>query len=187
MSALSSINDLQALFDLVVGKLSDAGVDCLLIGGFAVNHYGYTRNTLDIDWMVAADRQVVVRQIMQAAGFTNVARHEAVTFFNRPGSSLRVDFLPVDEQTMKSLLTDSVSIVFYGKTARVPSLRNLLAMKFFALAQAPERRIDKDLPDIAFLSVINELDPEWDLHPLARQYATEELFQKVCEKIKGLQ
>ena len=187
MPTFSSINDLQALLDLVVGKLSDAGVDCLLIGGFAVNHYGYTRNTLDVDWMIAANHQAVVRQIMQAAGFTNVAQHETVTFFNRPGSPLRVDFLPVDEQTMNNLLSDSVSVVLYGKSVHVPSLRNLLAMKFFALAQAPERRIDKDLPDIAFLAIINGLDSERDLHPLARQYATEVLFQKVCEKIKGLQ
>jgi hypothetical protein len=27
--------------------LPAAGVQCLLIGGFAVNHYGYTRNALD--------------------------------------------------------------------------------------------------------------------------------------------
>lgn len=46
-------------------RLPEAGVECLLIGGFAVNHYGYTRNTLDVDFMIVADRIDAVRKIMQ--------------------------------------------------------------------------------------------------------------------------
>ena len=183
----AELSDLQSVFDLAAGDLASSGIACLLIGGFAVNHYGYTRNTLDIDWMIASDNKDDVRRIMAQAGFTNVAVHENVTFFNRPGSPLRVDFLHVDGQTLAQLLARASSVVLYGRIVRAPSLRDLLAMKFFALAQAPERRMDKDLPDIAYLSILNNLDPERDLHPLAQRYATEALFQKVCEKIRGLQ
>ncbi len=183
----SPANDLTELFALLADTLQATGVVCLLIGGFAVNHYGYTRNTLDIDLMIASDQREVVRKAMMRAGFTNVAAHDTVTFFNRPGSALRVDFLQVDAETMAKLFSGSSVITFYGHQVRVPSLSDLLAMKFFALSQAPERRMEKDLPDIAYLAILNDLDCERDLRPLARQYATEDIYQAVCKKIASLQ
>jgi len=36
----SLVSGLQIVFEVVVNKLSAAGVECLLVGGFAVNHYG---------------------------------------------------------------------------------------------------------------------------------------------------
>lgn len=62
-----------AILELAATTLPAAGVSCLLIGGFAVNHYGYTRNTLDIDFMIASDQIDPIRAIMHAAGFTNVS------------------------------------------------------------------------------------------------------------------
>ena len=44
---------------------------------------------------------------MSHAGFTNMAIHEAVLFFSRPESPLRVDFLKVNEETMDKLLANS--------------------------------------------------------------------------------
>ncbi len=32
---------LSNILDMVSRRLTDAGVDCLLIGGFAVNYHGY--------------------------------------------------------------------------------------------------------------------------------------------------
>ena len=40
---------LDRILEIASRQLAAAGVDCLLIGGFAVNHYGYTRNTLDVE------------------------------------------------------------------------------------------------------------------------------------------
>ena len=36
------------ILELAATTIPAAGIKCLLIGGFAVNHYGYTRNTLDM-------------------------------------------------------------------------------------------------------------------------------------------
>lgn len=43
------------ILETVAQLLDNKGIDALLIGGFAVNHYGYTRNTLDVDFMVAVN------------------------------------------------------------------------------------------------------------------------------------
>jgi hypothetical protein len=178
--------DLGDVLAVVAEALPAAGIRCLLVGGFAVNHYGYTRNTLDIDWMVASDDIGKVRRIMRQAGFTNQSVHENVVFFSRPGSSLRVDFLRVDRDTLQQLLAQAVEVTVFQQTVRVPSLRDLLAMKLFALAHAPARRVDKDLPDVAYLAILNDLDVERDLAPLCERYASSAVLQLVREKIEAL-
>ncbi|MDD5704293.1 MAG: nucleotidyltransferase [Kiritimatiellae bacterium] len=142
-------NTLQDVFRVVADVLAPAGTDCLLIGGFAVNHYGFSRSTLDIDLMILDDRRDDVREIMKREGFTNVTVHENVMFLHRAGALLRVDVLQVDADTMGQLLSRAEQGVVGGKTVRFPALRDLIAMKLFALAQNPERRMAKDLPDIA--------------------------------------
>jgi len=182
----SLIGDLQAVFDMVANALPAAGVECLLVGGFAVNHYGYTRSTLDVDLMIVAEQKDSVRRAMIQAGFTNVAAHECVTFYNRPGSPLRVDFLNTDTATMARMLEGSTWAEFYGRSVRVPALMDLLAMKLFALSQAPGKRMDKDLPDIAWLAIVNGLDAERDLRPLALRFADDNVYQRVLEKIEAV-
>jgi len=176
----------SAILGLVANKLPAAGVPCLLVGGLAVNHHGYTRNTLDIDWMIVGAHRDVVRDVMKKAGFTNVAIHENVMFCQRPGSAWRIDFLFVDDDTMAQLLSRSERTVVQGKTVSVPSLKDLIAMKLFSLAQNPARRMGKDLPDIVHLTVLNGLDLEKDIHPLAVRYASEAIFDMVSEQVKAL-
>ena len=60
---------LMAALAVAARQLPAAGVDCILIGGFAVNYYGYTRNTLDVDFMIVAQQFGVARQIMKQSGF----------------------------------------------------------------------------------------------------------------------
>lgn len=43
------MNELTRILTLAARDIPAAGADCLLVGGFAVNYYGYTRNTLDVE------------------------------------------------------------------------------------------------------------------------------------------
>jgi hypothetical protein len=182
-----SFSALHTVFDLVATKLPALNVPCLLVGGFAVNHYGYSRSTLDIDFMIVSDDRDAVRDAMRQAGFTSHSIHTNVTFFQRPGETLRVDFLNTDSETMAKLLSHAARADFFGVSVRLPALRDLLAMKFFALSQALGRRTEKDVPDIAWLTLINGLDTEADLHPLALRFADEGIFRRVCEKMEEIQ
>jgi hypothetical protein len=177
---------LQEVLALAADALPAAGVNCLLVGGFAVNHYGYTRNTLDVDLMIASDQIDIVRPIMTRAGFTNQSLLENVAFFARPEAALRVDFLRVDRKTMAELLAGAKRISLHGQALLVPSLRDLIAMKLFALAQALARRVDKDLPDIAYLTILNGLDIDRDLLPLCERYANGEILAMVRAKVESL-
>ena len=177
----------QEIFRVVTDVLEPAGVDCLLIGGLAVNHYGYSRSTLDVDFMIVADNRDAVRDAMRQEGFTSMSILPNVMFFQRPKTVLRVDFLNTDKGTMSKMLEQAVRSEFFGRNVQLPSLLDLLAMKFFALSQASGRRADKDIPDIAWLSLINGLDVEADLHSLALRFADEDIFRRVNEKLKEIQ
>ncbi len=179
----SSLHD---VFAVVTRRLPAAGVDFLLVGGFAVNHYGYVRATLDVDFMVAAGDSDAVHEVMVAAGFTNFARHNVVAFYSRPGDALRVDFLQVDPSTFRTMQQDAESVEVGGCVLRVPALRSVLAMKLFAATHGGPERADKDLPDVAHLVVLNDLDLTEDLLPLCEQYASPDTYQELCRRTKQL-
>ena len=178
-------NDLDAVFQLVSRDLTAAGVTAILIGGHAVNHYGYTRATLDIDFMIAADDADAVRQIMSRAGFTNMSVQEVVTFFSRPDSSLRIDFLSVDSDTMTELLENAEEVTYANAVkVKVPSLRDLIAMKLFALNSGGPRRLDKDFPDIVHLAVEHNWDVLADLKPLCDRFGNSDLYEQLSARIE---
>ncbi len=181
-----SVLDVTSILDIVSRQFPAAGVDCLLIGGFAINHYGYTRNTLDVDFMLASDQFDKAKLILTRAGFTNVAMEENVAFFSKPESALRVDLLRVDPNTLHKLFLNAVPATIQGYPVKVPALKDLLAMKIFSLAGNVARRLGKDLPDIAFLTVLNKLDLEKDIRPLCDRFGTPAIFQLIQDQVEGL-
>ncbi len=179
--------DVDVVFEVVTRRLPEAGVVPIMIGGHAVNHYGVSRATQDIDFMIAAADEGAVRRVMQEAGFTNVASNETVIFFNRPGSPLRVDFLKVDHETMDGLLVNSREVEYFGgHVVRVPRLKDLLAMKLFTLSSGDAKREDKDFSDVVHLVVENHFDVDLEFRGLCRQFATEAIYDRLSARIKEL-
>jgi hypothetical protein len=178
---------LETILDIASKRLPDAGVDCILIGGFAVNYHGYTRNTLDIDFMIFTEQFEKVRLIMIESGFTNITIEDNVAFFSTPDSPLRADFLRVDRDTMQTLIGNAVRAEVHGYAVRVPAVRDLIAMKIFSLSQSLQRRMAKDLPDIAYLAVLNDLDLESDIRPLCNRFGTAEVYDLIAGQVKEME
>ena len=176
----------EDIFRIVSEKLPAAGIDCLLIGGFAVNHYGYTRNTLDVDFMIAGVFCEPVRSIMRDYGFLNMDERENVLFCSRPDGGPRVDFLKVDEGTMQKLQINAQEVIIQGVTLRLPCLKDLIAMKIFSLTQDTARRMSKDLPDIAYLAVLNDLDLNMDIKPLCDRFGAPIIYNMIQDQMEAL-
>ena len=172
----------KKVFETVCRELPKAQVEFLMIGGHAVNYYGYIRATMDVDFMIASDAVSSVRKVMKNAGFSNISEGENVIFFNHPDSSVRVDFLPVDADTMKTLLKHAATVDYGGFSICVPSLEDLIAMKLFALRNP--RREERDLLDIVQLILENEAHLDFDLEALCGRFATPAIFQKLTHRIK---
>jgi hypothetical protein len=113
--------------------------------------------------------------------------HDVVMFFHRPHTSLRVDFLKVDPQTMAALLENAVEIEYFGGLqVKVPRLKDLIAMKLFALHSGEPGRRDKDFPDIVNLVIANHWNLDADLKPLCGEYASAEIYNELRNRIQEL-
>lgn len=171
---------LDVLRDALDG-LGRAEVDSLIIGGVAMNYYGYNRATSDIDFMMVSDELSRVRRAMVDAGFINVDVRDNVVFFNKPNNSVRVDFLQIDQTTMNTLLSRSSEVDFEGRKMKIPDPKDLIAMKLFALHENWERRAGKDVPDILYLIRTFGFDVERDIKPLAMRFASNDVYSRICE------
>jgi predicted nucleotidyltransferase len=58
----------EPAFDQLLRRLSDAGVDFILVGGLAVNAWGVVRGTKDVDIVVAPDSENLKRLADVAVG-----------------------------------------------------------------------------------------------------------------------
>ena len=174
----SNMNLLSTTLASVLEVLRSQKMDHLMIGGHVVNHYGYGRSTQDIDFMMVVTCPEKLVAAMKNAGFTSYSIEPLVLFFQKPTPSIRVDFLRVDPDTFAKLMHSAVSVKIFGCEVKIPSLPDLLAMKFFSYGQAPQRRI-KDLQDIVGLSIENNLDAETVLKPLALKFASEDIYRQV--------
>ncbi|MGA0334146.1 MAG: hypothetical protein ACO3NW_09350, partial [Kiritimatiellia bacterium] len=128
-----NVNSLQEAIRCVDRIQRELRISCLLIGGFAVNEHGYTRNTLDIDFMIAISTLPSVKTLLRNEGFSQISEYENVTFFSKPDDELRLDFLIADENTLSRLEANAQPCTLHGVSLRIPCLRDLLAMKIFAL------------------------------------------------------
>ncbi len=181
------MSSFEQIIKIASTDLPDAGVDCLLIGGFAVQAHGFSRNTLDVDFMILSSQLNDVRHVMTKAGFINVEILDNVAFFYTSEDGPRVDFLRVNAETMDKLCANAVTVSIHGHALRIPALMDLLAMKVFALSQNTERRMGKDLPDIAYLIVLNDLDCESDIRPLCDRFGNDKTFSMICDYVKALE
>ncbi len=174
------------IFRTITKELLAADIAYILIGGFAVNHYGYTRNTLDVDFMIVGTEASAVRDVMCDAGFSNIDERDNVLFCSKPEGGPRIDFLKVDAGTMRNLQENASEVTLYGSKVRLPCLLDLIAMKIFALTQNTARRMAKDLPDIAYLTVLNDLDLAADIKPLCDRFGSRVVYDMIRDQIEEL-
>ncbi len=167
-----SVNELEFIFDLVGRAFPQQGIQALLVGGHAVNAHGVTRATLDVDFMIVSDQEEKVRALMKANGFVNQSSHGCVLFCNQPGSSLRIDFLKTDSETMATLWKRKLEVPSAESSGcPVVDLEHLIMMKLTALRNNLSGRRLKDLPDILTLAKKHGWSFEEDLKPLIDQFA----------------
>jgi len=177
---------LDTILEVASRRLPSEGIPVLLVGGFAVNYYGFTRFTLDADFLIVAEHAAQVRRVVADAGFINIITKENMMRCSAPSCPLRADFLYTDAQTMHRLLPRAEEADIRGYALKVPSLRDLLGMKIFALHQAPTARLPKDLADIAWLGVLNALDIEKDIRPLCTQFGSPALLDMIKAEMEKL-
>lgn len=151
---------------------NEANIEYLIVGGVAVNLYGYNRFTGDIDILLALDKNNLEKMdiLMQKMGYiprlpveiqelydTKKLKQwikekglKAYTFINNQKPQLDIDILVEESLVFKKQYTKRTKIEVWDIQLPVISLENLINMKKKANRQ-------KDLEDIKALLELKNL------------------------------
>lgn len=154
----------------------------VLIGGHAVNSYGFSRQTGDLDVMAKIDDKPAWRKFFISLGYQIF--HETDAFLQlSPSASLvwPVDIMFVDKATIEGVLAESCQAeIEPGKAYPVPSPQHLIAMKLHAMKEAGKIRDLKDIADIIeLLRHINSNPNDEDIKELCLKYGGQAVYEKI--------
>jgi predicted nucleotidyltransferase len=130
--------------------LNDKNVRYLLIGGYAVSHYGYVRPTGDMDiWIaVAPENAEKVAEVVREFGFSNVSAE----LFSKPGQIIRMGLPPLKIEVSTSIDGVDFEVCFNERLVEVIDglAVNLISLKRLRQNKLASGRL-KDLNDLEHL------------------------------------
>ena len=132
-------------FERLLGTLSDAGVEYILVGGFAATLHGSARVTFDLDVVYARRTENIARLAAALAPLEPYLRGappglpfrwDAETIRRGLNFTLTTNLGPLDVfgeisggGTYESLSADAETLLLFGREVRVLSLVRLIAAK----------------------------------------------------------
>lgn len=170
----------KTVFDLLAAEFGRAKIPFILVGGFAVNHYRFSRATADVDVMMTEENYERALPLLRQNGYQETVRTELFARLkNNESLMIDLDILFVDSKTFDGIRKESGETEIAGRKISVPSLNHLIALKLHSLKNNAHREIP-DLADIVNLIKINQLNPEQDsFKALCLKYGTQELYDKI--------
>ena len=153
----------------------------LLIGGHAVNVYGVSRQTGDVDLVVKLASRERWLELFAKLGYEKGQDDDRFARF-MPASLTEwpIDLMFVDDPTFAKLQNESIESEIGPAKVRVVSPRHLATLKIHALKHYQEHRFVKDYTDLlALLRSGRTGISEPELKALCERYATPELFDRL--------
>ncbi|MEJ2055519.1 MAG: nucleotidyl transferase AbiEii/AbiGii toxin family protein [Calditrichaceae bacterium] len=168
---------------LLTEFLQQENFDYALIGAFALQAYGYSRLTKDVDFITRLQYQERIIGYLESMDFETINRTDVFTNHLYPAGSIRFDFLYVDGETADSIFNSlKVKILFNELKIPVASPEHLVALKLFAASADPERKF-KELADIKELIKITNIEPD-KIEKYFIKYNLEKYFDEIKRKNK---
>lgn len=175
----------RSVFHLISDLTRKEGVPCILIGGFAVNHYRVTRQTADVDFLITKEDFDKISTSLEKTGYKQTLTQD--TFAQLKSSRLSlldIDFMFVDEGTLAKIIKEGEELKIAGQAFTVPSLNHLIALKLHSIKHNQKIRLSRDLPDIVNLIRINKVNvTDKKFKELCFKYGSEEIFNKILEAL----
>jgi len=175
------------LFESLNTEAKRRNLRCVVIGGLAVNLYGHSRETGDLDLLVLADARQEWLQFFTGLGYSIYQDGGVFIQLTPPvDGAWPVDLMLVQSTTFTMIMTDAVETDLYGYRMLIPSLEHLLALKIHALNHSHVGRFMKDFMDVEHLIRANSLDARSErIRQLFQKHGSVELHEKViraCEQ-----
>ena len=153
----------------------------LVIGGLAVNFYGFSRDTADLDLLIERDSRAEWCDLFSSLGYKLERDADVFVQLTPPESGeWPVDLMLVAQQTFDPMLAESTLVEMYGARVRIPSLMHLLALKLHALKHTRAQRFLKDFLDVEGMVRTNKVDLQsQNVRELFLKYGNLDLYEKV--------
>lgn len=163
-------------------------VQCVLVGGYALNVHNVQRMTFDVDFMITAKDYAKMEPDLLSLGYGVANRQDAFVQLKSQRVGLRdLDFLLGDWATVDGLVKNGQRTVIAGEEFIVPSVGHLIAMKLHSI-QGNKARESKDLPDIVAIMKANDMDPTGEeFQQLCTEYGNADLRQRITKALEGAQ
>ncbi len=160
MSNLEGLQILEA-FNIAAKK---AGLDYLIIGGFAASFWGKPRFTADIDYVVELSSLDLVQKVLEELKYKLDFLHPKKGFAHFTpieGSGFRMDFMLVDQNTWAKLKAGMKEAGFGSKLLYpIVDHLHLISMKLHAAKQIDREDFYKDLNDIVEIMLAQDMSFE---------------------------
>jgi len=178
--------DYSKAFHLVAKASKKSAVPCVLIGGFAINFYKVTRDTLDIDFLITKEDFAKIKDALIVAGYAEEFATDVAVRFSNKKETVDIDFMIVDKATREKIMKDGKEIEVVGERLVIPSVNHLIALKLHAIKNNQKNRLLKDLPDIVNLIKINKVDyKDKQFKEMCLKYSSEEIYQTILKAMSG--
>ena len=179
--------DNPTVFHFISDLFQKEGIDGILIGGFAVNYYKVSRQTVDVDFLITEEDFKKIVNLLKEAGYKQDFGQEKVFAHFRSNDKLSlmdVDFMLVSKETFAGMQKDAKEIEIAKRKFIIPSLDHLIALKLHSLKHNFKLRENRDLPDIINLIKANQVDfQSKKFKELCLKYGTEEIYKIIIERV----
>lgn len=175
------------ILDLISQAAREQGLECLLIGGHAVNATGDRRQTRDIDLVVCETERKRWEALLYNMEYKLFNDGGAFLQFSPPDlSQWPIDLMLVNERTFSGLRDGARAVNLGGQhDVLAPSIEHLIAMKLHAMKQgAPARRL-RDLLDIITLVRQGRIDVGGgEFKQLCERYGSREIHAEIVKTLQ---
>lgn len=166
------------LFQRVAELSQKLDLPLLVIGGHAVNAYGYSRTTLDVDFLIAVESFSKWRPAFESIGYVWKGQTENFARLDPPVTdppSFPIDVMFVSSETFAKLHAEKLELDFGAARLPAPKPIHLVALKLHAMKNPERLKKGKDLPDILNLISICEIDTTGEeFASILERYANDE-------------
>jgi hypothetical protein len=167
-------------FEIVDDVANAEDLKFLIIGGHAVNAYGYTRFTHDVDILINQDDRRIWLTKLEAKGLSLYRDGGVFLQMISPPERDPLDLMLVSSRSFEKLTQGSRVIQIGSFTMKVPSLENLFALKFHVLGQETAHRGYKDFMDVLSLADCNGVDLRSDkIRELCERFGGKKIYERI--------
>jgi hypothetical protein len=177
---------MNKLLRAILDEAQSAHLRSLVIGGAAVNAFGYPRITYDLDLLVRRNDVERWAGIMEKLSYKRVPEQVTFAQFMPPlGGMPPVDLILVNDSTFEKMFISAVAKEMNGLAINVPAPLHLVSLKLHALRHGKLERRAKDLDDTIQLILLNRIDVRGTaFREACERFGTPELYEEIRKIIE---